>query len=283
MNVLCETTACPLCAGDAADPLVDASDPLADCPSRFHIVRCRACGLAYTNPRPRPDAIGQFYPEHYIPHQERFSSRSDPFVTLLGAPPGRLLDFGCGAGALLQRLHHCGWHVTGVDRSPRVVRHVHQRLGLPALLGSLPHPDLPPHSFAAVTMAESLEHVHDPLGALRAARDVLVPGGRLVISVPNLDSLAFRWFGSDWLGLDVPRHLTHFTPQTLRKILERAEFRVLRLRSIRHNSWLRHSAGRARTRWGRLLRHRLPASLAGWYSAAAGRCNGILALATKDS
>ncbi len=91
-----------------------------------------------------------------------------PFLVLLRAPPGgRLLDFGCGAGGLLQQLHRLGWHVTGLDVSPRMVRHVRDRLGLPAFEGTLPHPDLTPGSFDAITMAESLEHVHDPLGVLR--------------------------------------------------------------------------------------------------------------------
>ena len=50
---------------------------------------------------------------------------------------------------------------------------------------------------------------------LREARDLLAPGGKLVVAVPNIDSLPFRWFGRHWFGLDLPRHLTHFTPASL--------------------------------------------------------------------
>src|SRR5207244_3077368 len=108
-----------------------------------------------------------------------------------------------------------GWYVTGLDFSPRMVRHVRDRLGLPAIEGTLPHPALAPGSFEAITMSQSLEHVHDPLQVLRAAHDLLTPGGKVVVAVPNIGSLPFRWFGAAWFGLDVPRHLIHFEPLTL--------------------------------------------------------------------
>ena len=64
-------------------------------------------------------------------------------------------------------------------------------------------------------MWSSLEHVHEPRLAVRAAREVLRPGGLLVVYVPNLGSWSFRTFGEHWFALDLPRHLTHFTPETL--------------------------------------------------------------------
>jgi 2-polyprenyl-3-methyl-5-hydroxy-6-metoxy-1,4-benzoquinol methylase len=273
-----EETACPLCDNRASDPVVESAG------SACRVVRCRDCGLAYTNPRPTPHAIGQFYPDDYTPYQDRAGSRRrrDPFVTLLPPPPGgRLLDFGCGSGGLLRKLHRVGWHVTGMDTSPRMAHHV-RALGLDAIAGTLPHAALAPTSFDAITMAESLEHVHDPLRVLRAAHRLLRPDGKLVVSVPNLASLAFRWFGADWFGLDVPRHLTHFEPHTLRAMLGRAGFRVERLAPLRHNSWLRHSARRS-AGWRGLLRYRVSANLAGWYSAARRQANGILAVAVSDT
>src|SRR5436305_265043 len=77
---------------------------------------------------------------------------------------------------------------------------------------------------------------------LRAAYDLLAPGGRLMVAVPNIESAAFQWFGPAWFGLDLPRHLTHFTPPTLRAMFDAAGFRVARLRLIRHSDWLRSSA-----------------------------------------
>lgn len=278
--IVWEETACPLCAGHRRTLLVTPSDPALPC----RVVRCRDCGLAYTSPRPSPASISAVYPYDYAPHQPRLKSSRGSLLANVLPPRGRLLDFGCGAGALLRQMHRCGWRVTGIDLSPRAVRYVRERLGLHALEGTLPHPALSPASFEAITMAESLEHVHDPLAVLRAAHDLLTPGGTLAITVPNLDSLSFHWFGAAWFGLDLPRHLTHFEPVTLVRMLEHAGFRVEEVRPIRHNSWLRHSAARATAPpiWCRLLRRRLAASVAGWYGALRMRGNGMLVVAAKS-
>jgi 2-polyprenyl-3-methyl-5-hydroxy-6-metoxy-1,4-benzoquinol methylase len=274
LHIAWEETTCPLCAGRGATTLITPTD----LPCR--VVRCRRCSLAYTNPRPSPASIGALYPDSYAPHKPRSKASRGGLADVLPAP-GRLLDFGCGAGTLLAQLHRRGWQVVGMDQSPRAARDVRERLGLVAIEGTLPHPDLAPASFDAITMVEALEHVHGPLTVLRAARELLRPGGTLVVSVPNLDSLSFQWFGAAWIGLDLPRHLTHFEPLTLVRMLEHAELKVDQLRPIRHNSWLRRTA-RAATSWRRLLRHRLPASVAGWYAALRMRGNGIMAVARRS-
>jgi hypothetical protein len=104
--------------------------------------------------------------------------------------------------------------------------------------------------------------------------------------VPNIDSLPFRWFGQAWHGLDLPRHLTHFAPWTLRLMLHRAGFRAGKLRMVRHSSWLRASARLASghpqgTRWHRWLRRRAPSAVATWYSYFTGQCDCIMVTAWK--
>src|SRR5262249_34256030 len=128
---------------------------------------------------------------------------------------GRLLDFGCGGGSFLERMHKQGWSRVGLDTSEAAVRSIRSELGLAAPVGTLPHPELAPESFDVITMWHALEHVHAPLDVLREAHRLLAPGGRLLVAVPNIASWPFRWFGRDWFGLDLPRHLTHFEPETL--------------------------------------------------------------------
>jgi 2-polyprenyl-3-methyl-5-hydroxy-6-metoxy-1,4-benzoquinol methylase len=183
---------------------------------------------------------------------------------------GRLLDFGCGGGSYLARMHRQGWQVTGLDISPEAVRRVREELHLPALVGSFPCWELASGSFDVITMWQVLEHVHDPLEVLREAYRLLTPGGKLVISVPNIDSLPFRLFGSYWLSLDLPRHLTHFTPSTLHLMLEHAGFRVHPIRMVRHSQWLRASAKLACTQkrvrpWQRWLRAKPVSRFTTWY------------------
>jgi SAM-dependent methyltransferase len=181
-----------------------------------------------------------------------------------------------------------GWKVTGMDLSEEVVQRLRNDFGLTALVGSLPHAELGEHSFDVITMRHSLEHVHHPLDVLRAAHRLLVPGGKLIVSAPNIDSLPFKWFGRYWRGLDLPRHLTHFTPDTLQLMLARSGFDVGPVRMVRHTDWVRRSAHLAARHtqappWQRWLRRRLVASVAMWYAYLLRRCDGMVVTAVKGA
>ncbi|MBA4067575.1 MAG: hypothetical protein C0501_28480 [Isosphaera sp.] len=300
--VVWEDTACPLCGHDDAAVLTEAADPTpGGAGLRFAVVGCRHCGLAYTNPRPTPATIARFYPPGYAPHDVRPARDARPpsrlrcrllgrpcpeYLGQLPNPPGRLLDFGCGGGRFLRRMAGLGWAVTGLDSSPEAVRAVRDGVGCEAVLGTLPHPDLEPGSFDAVTLWQSLEHVHRPLATLREAHRLLVPGGSLVVAVPNFGGLAARWFGPHWFGLDLPRHLTHFTPATLAAMLAAAGFRVTAVRGWVHAKWVRASAKRAAGAgaggpWTWLCGRKTVARVAAWAAYAAGRADVVVAVAER--
>jgi SAM-dependent methyltransferase len=287
-----EEVDCPLCDGTRRQVLLEAPD-LGPGSSGlwFAVVRCPDCGLCFTNPRPTPASIGQFYPDVYRPHQAprrppswRRGRKERQTVPWHGQ--GRLLDFGCGGGSYLQRMHALGWRVTGLDVSATAVERIRSALGLPALVGTLPHPQLEPASFDVISMWHSLEHVHDPLTVLREARRLLAPGGRLLVAVPNIAGLPFRWFGPAWYALDVPRHLTHFTPATLEGMLRRAGFRTGPVRMVRHSDWLRASARLAcrlwpAARWPRWLAAKPLSRLAAWYTYLTRQCDCMMVTAER--
>jgi 2-polyprenyl-3-methyl-5-hydroxy-6-metoxy-1,4-benzoquinol methylase len=179
-----------------------------------------------------------------------------------------------------------GWTVTGLDISAQAVHRSRSKLGLSVLLGSLPHPELTSERFELITMWQSLEHVHNPADVLRHAYDLLVPGGRVVVAVPNIDSHVFRWFGPAWYGLDLPRHLTHFSPITLQVMVEKAGFRVQGLRMVRHSSWLRASASLTsrfpfKPHWRRWLKSKAVSRLAAWYGYWTHQSDCIMATGVK--
>jgi len=298
-----ELTDCPLCGRQRWSTLLEAADVnAAGRGPRFSVVRCCRCGLCFTNPRPSPASIGQFYPAEYGPHRLRQAAAAPGGVlrwtSRLRAGlcrqshgldrwgQGRLLDFGCGSGSFLQRMQRRGWDVLGVDISAVVVQRIRRELGLPALAGSLWHPELPTAGFDLITMWQSLEHVHRPLEILRRACELTAPGGRLIVSVPNIESGPFRWFGSAWFALELPRHLTHFSAGSLRRMVELAGFRVDSLRMVRHSSWLQSSARLARrlgrnSPWLGWLRFRPICRLATWYCILTGQSDCIVLTATR--
>jgi SAM-dependent methyltransferase len=275
---------CLLCGSSDYTPLLESADPVSK--ARFLIVRCQRCGLCFTNPR--PDAIGmqQFYPDDYRCHQRRDAKsrrNADPLAKLLPlCGQGRLLDFGCGGGgAFLEGMRALRWNGTGLDTSENAIVRIRDR-GLTAHVGTLPQPHWKDASFEAITMRQSLEHVHQPLDVLHEAYRLLTPDGTLLISVPNFDGWASRYFGSSWYGLDLPRHLTHFTPTILRMMLQRAGFDSIEMRQELHSSWIRHSARKQRGAFAGVLRTRLGSGVAGWWGNITGGAEGLLALANKS-
>ena len=273
--------------------------------SSFTVVRCRECDLCYTNPRPAPAEIGRFYYDDYAPHQapkiqpknpkshgkwrRRITGKKQPNWERGEIDPVgqcRLLDFGCGAGVFLQRMHNRGWQAVGLDLSAKVVQYVREELKLPAFVGTLPSPVLPPESFDLVTLWHALEHVHRPFEVLCEVHNLLTPGGKVLVAVPNIDSAPFHWFGSAWYGLDLPRHLTHFTPLTLRKMLDRAGFQFEAMQMVRHSYWLRQSAQLASRRGTispplSLLKFRLPSSIVSKWYLHAGKSDSFVIMARK--
>jgi len=283
-DVIWEEVPCPLCGAGREETLliVPAEQARAD----YRLVRCRACGLGYLNPRPAPESVGTFYPDNYecyqSPQPRRLRSLAQlrlrlerlvmahyygnprpepgmldkvlcrvcgpwlrPSNASLSAVPyvgeGKLLDFGCGSGWYAHRMAQWGWKVTAMDFSKHAVEQVRRRYGIPTLMGSLPHPAVGRESLDVITMGQVLEHVHRPHDILAAAKQALRPGGLLVISVPNLESWGFRHFRRDWWPLDLPRHLLHFSPATLCRLVEGHGLQVESLRLLGRTSWMRRS------------------------------------------
>ncbi len=248
-----EDAPCPLCGSAEADVALSAADRLRPGdPAMYSVARCEACGLAYTRPRPTPQAIGRFYPSSYsgggrhgvldrLEGAYRALQQREAVRWLAGLRQGRgrLLDVGCGRGDLLAALRDDGWSVEGLEPTPEGAAAARAR-GLAVIEGRFEASGpaaLGPYD--VIVFSGVLEHLHDPLGALRLARELLAPNGLVaVLYLPLLDSPQARVFGPRWLALDLPRHLTHFETTPFPRMAARACLRVVAEEdySRRHNA-----------------------------------------------
>ena len=168
----------------------------------------------------------------------------DPYV-LPVFNEARLLDFGCGSGQFLARMSKLGWKVWGIDMGKQAVQRARLIHGLNVSHGTLPGTELPQKKFEVITAWQVLEHLTDPIKTLWVLGQHLARDGRLVLTVPNQGGWAAQFFGPYWISWDLPRHLLHFTAQTLPVMLEKAGLEVLSISTVGHASWIRHSARRA--------------------------------------
>jgi SAM-dependent methyltransferase len=135
----------------------------------------------------------------------------------------RLLDVGCGEGAFLAEMRRAGWEVQGLEPDPTAAATARSS-GVPVVEQPLEAAAFASGSFDAITMNHVIEHLHDPIEALRICYDVLRPGGVLWIATPNLSSRGHDLFKRDWVGLDPPRHLVLFTRSSLSRAVRSAGF-----------------------------------------------------------
>ncbi len=154
---------------------------------------------------------------------------------------GKLLDYGCGGGWYAYQMKQLGWDVTGMDFSEHAARQGRERYGIPVHVGTIPHPAIEPESFDVINMGAVLEHVHSPHQVIEAASKALRPGGYLVVTVPNIASWTIKQFGKQCWHVDIPRHLLHFTPLTLRRLLNTHGLEVQTLTMPSRVGWMRRT------------------------------------------
>jgi len=237
-----ETVGCEVCGRRQWHEVAWAGDRLHRAGrSRFTVVRCEGCGLAFLDPRPTAAEIGAYYPDDYHTPRRQLGPvrRAEDawrrrqlgevvrWLAQLRPARGRLLDVGCGSGELLEALRADGWRVSGVEPSARSAALARGVCGLDVTTAQFAQTDLPQGSFEVIVFAAVLEHLHEPVAALVHARRLLAPGGLVaVLFLPRFDAPQARLFGARWVGLDLPRHLYHFEPGTFADAAAAAGLRI---------------------------------------------------------
>lgn len=226
------------------------------CPGVFSIFKCNACGQMVTMPplheAELPELYSKYYPRRSIDYDSleresalvgrklaglrRWLAGTDNQGHYLAKPGQRVLDIGSGSCLSLLELRQLGIEPCGVEADPNVDV-IAQRYGLKVFIGSIHQDPFPGQQFDLITLNQVIEHVPDPAALLRVVRDKLAPGGRIVLSFPNVSSWQRRLSGSRWINWHVPYHQHHFNRRSFTLLAGRQGYEVVSARSITPNLW----------------------------------------------
>jgi SAM-dependent methyltransferase len=223
-------------------------DRLFGAPGEWSLFRCSdpACGLVWSSPVPLPSEIGKLYRSYYthsdtepvgVQRSSRLKHalaiinfwRKPMFLTanihLESLRLGRLLEIGCGNGALLAQAAKVGWSALGIDFDEAAVARANERDGVTAYVGELQRHAFADASFDAIVMNNVIEHIWNPVETMKECRRILNPSGRMIIVTPNIDCTGHRMFGRHWRGLEPPRHLFIYNVRSLKRLAKLCGFK----------------------------------------------------------
>jgi len=245
-------TACPVCGAGGILKVFTAKDYTVS-QEQFDIYQCTSCQLRFTQAVPDATAIGSYYKsENYISHSNTSKGLVNRVYQLVrkkanrgkrkliekttGLRQGRLLDVGSGTGFFAAEMIRAGWQVTGLepDRHARKlaaeVNHI-KLLPIPTLF------QLPAHSFDVITLWHVLEHVHDLKHYIGQFKNLLTRQGKLFVAVPNYLSYDAEKYKAYWAAYDVPRHLYHFSPQSMQQLMETSGLKIENIKPMWFDSF----------------------------------------------
>ena len=232
---------CPSCNSSNIGRELTATDHTVS-GEQFEIWLCRDCSLRFTQNIPDQDSIGRYYQsENYISHTDTnkglvnrlyravrnhtLKNKKNIIQSHTRLSTGRLLDVGAGTGAFAAYMKRAGWQVTSLEpdklaREKAVILH-----GLDVQDASILF-TLKEDQYDAITLWHVLEHVHALHQYIDQLKKILKPSGLIFIAVPNFTSDDASRYKEFWAAYDTPRHLYHFSPSSMNKLLAPHQLRI---------------------------------------------------------
>jgi len=237
---------CPICGHSEFEKVYDLDDYKIT-QETFSLEKCPECTLIFTVDPPLGENIGRYYEsDDYLEHSNR---KNDLFSKMYSwgrdlmfgykygiikklGPKGKILDIGAGSGYYLNFMSKKGYEVQGIEMSERARNHAKSEHGLHI------HPDEMFHNrdfkqkFDMISLWHVMEHLYDLNKVMKRFDELLNPNGSLVIALPNYNALEVQTYKKYWNGWDVPRHLWHFSPQSIRKLVGNHGFEITSMHTM---------------------------------------------------
>lgn len=203
---------------------------------KYLLLECKECGLISTTPIPKKTIGGSKYLLNKVDNISLWEIFAGRLLGIIGEcrdkEDTKILEIGSNIGIFLKVAKEQGWDARGIDIDNEASRIAKEKFGIDTIRADITKADLPKESFDVIVMAHVLEHIFEPDKLLASIKNLLRTGGILVIEVPNVNGLPViiqNFRGKEWYGYDPERHVWHFNPRNITKLLERNGYFVDKL------------------------------------------------------
>ncbi len=240
---------CPICNSSELTNYMICKDHMLTKES-FNITKCINCSFLFTNPRPKENHIYKYYKsDKYISHTNNSNNLTNTIYKLVRkitlsqkvrllnsiSSDKSLLDFGCGTGEFLNACKNNGWKVNGLEPDDqarematglvksKIIKNIQELKSIDKI--------------SLITLWHTLEHIPGLNYTLEELKSKLLKKGKFIIAVPNYKSYDAQLYKNNWAAYDVPRHLYHFSPDTMKLLLKYHGLKVLKIVPMKFDAY----------------------------------------------
>ena len=245
-------TKCPVCESTNINEFIKSND-FSTSHEDYTIYKCNDCSFAFTQDVPDEDSIGVYYKsEDYVSHSDTkkglffklyhtvrnymLKSKQKTVEKISAKKSGNLLDIGTGTGYFINQMKTGGWSVTGIEQDADARNFGKSHFGLDVFDKDKLF-EFNENTFDVITMWHVLEHIHRYDEYLTQIKKILKPDGKLIIAVPNYTSKDAKHYKEYWAAYDLPIHLWHFSPQSIKILLDKYNFNLIKKKGMPFDSF----------------------------------------------